>query len=153
MTLFIVVCLMILLDILSGILAAIFDRSFSSTVLRKGLSHKIGYIFLMLVVAIIQVALFDPNFTLHFDFPFFNIVCSFIIFMEVMSILENVCKMNPQLNEFIGKYFKQHKDDIIDIDNIDVSNINIDAMDSAFSEPVNIIENDNDTLREYQTYN
>ena len=110
MTMFIVTVVFILLDILSGCIAGFFNKSFSSTALRKGLGHKIGYIFLMCAVAVLQVAMFDPNFNLDFDFPLFNVVCAFIIFMEFVSIIENASKLNPNIDQIVGKYFDKNKD-------------------------------------------
>lgn len=116
-TMFIVTVIFILLDIVSGCIAGFINRTFSSTELRKGLGHKIGYIFLMCAVAILQVAMFDPNFSLNFDFPLFNVVCGFIIFMEFVSIIENASKLNPNIDQIVGKYFSKDKD----IDNINAS--------------------------------
>lgn len=105
MTFFIVTCIFILLDILSGLISAIVNRDFSSKTMRKGLGHKLAYIFVMCAVAVLQVAMFDPGFTLDFDFPLFNVVCGFIIFMELSSILENACMLNPAINDLIGRFF------------------------------------------------
>lgn len=108
MTMFIVTVIFIFLDILSGLVCALINKDFSSTVMRKGLGHKLGYVFIMCAVAVLQVAMFDPNFHMEFDFPMFNIVCGFIIFMECSSILENASMLNPQLNEIIGKFFNRN---------------------------------------------
>lgn len=115
MTIFIVTIIFILLDILSGCIAGLINHTFSSTQLRKGLGHKIGYVFLMCAVAILQVAMFDPNFNLDFDFPLFNVVCCFIIFMEFISILENASKLNPNIDKLIGKYFDKNDTENINI--------------------------------------
>lgn len=109
MTFFIVVCVFILLDIISGVVASLIKGDYSSTVMRKGLAHKLAYIFIMCAVAVLQVAMFDPHFHVDFDFPLLGIVCGFIIFMELSSILENACVMNPQINELIGKFFVFNK--------------------------------------------
>lgn len=104
MTLFVVVCLFILIDIVSGLIVALVDGNYNSTEFRKGLARKLGYVLVMCAVAVIQVAMFDSNFEVPFDFPFFALVCSFIILLEFTSILENACKLNPKLDAFLGKY-------------------------------------------------
>ena len=123
MTIILVSFGMMLLDIISGVIAAVINKNYSSEELRKGLGHKLGYIFVMCTVAIIQVAMFDDRFSIDFGFPLLDVVCGFIIFMEVTSIIENACLINPNLKEFVGKYFNLEKHDdgtgdgFIDLDN------------------------------------
>lgn len=110
-TMFCVTMVFILLDIISGCITGLITRTFSSTALRRGLGHKLGYVFIMCAVAIVQVAMFDPNFTLDFDFPLFNVVCGFIIFMEFVSVIENASKLNSNVDKLFGKYFDKSYDD------------------------------------------
>lgn len=110
MTLIFVTFGMMFLDIISGVISAVINKNYSSEELRKGLGHKLGYIFVMCTVAIIQVAMFDDRFSVEFGFPLLDVVCGFIIFMEVTSIIENACLINPNLKEFVGKYFNLEKD-------------------------------------------
>lgn len=105
MTMVVVTFCLILLDIISGVIQAWYNHEFSSKVFKKGLLSKLGYIIVMCVVAILQVAMFDDNFSVGFDFPLFDVVCAFIILLEVSSIVENACLINPDLEKFIGKYF------------------------------------------------
>lgn len=108
---FIIVTLVFMaLDILSGIAKGLLTHTFSSTTMRTGFGHKLGIILALCAVAIVQVALFDPNFSLDFDVPLFDVSCGLIIFMEFCSILENCCVMNPQLDSVIGKYFDKSND-------------------------------------------
>lgn len=104
-TMFCVTMLFIFIDIVSGIACAIYNHNYSSTVLREGLAHKFAYILVMCSVAIIQVAMFDPQFSINFNVPLFNIVCAAIVFLELSSILENASILNPGLRKLIGKYF------------------------------------------------
>lgn len=106
-TFFIVTMVMMLFDILSGIAAHIHMKDFTTSSLREGLWHKFGYILILSLVIVLQVALYDPNFHLNFEFPLFDITCGFIIFMEVISIVENVGLINPTIGEFICKYFNK----------------------------------------------
>lgn len=105
MTLFIAVCVFILLDIISGLIVAFVDGEYSSREFRKGLGHKLSYVLVMCAVAIMQVAMFDVNFDVPFEFPLFEIVCGFIILLEFTSIIENACKLNPELEKLFGKFF------------------------------------------------
>lgn len=107
---FVVAFAFMFIDVLSGICCGVATHTFSSTKLKQGLWHKLGYILVMCVVAILQIAMFDPNFKVDFDFPLFDVVCYAIVFIELCSIIENATVLNPDLNKFIGKYFDINKD-------------------------------------------
>lgn len=107
-TIFVVAIAFILLDVATGIIVAMLQRNFSTTIMRKGLGHKLGYVFVMCAVAILQVGMMEPSFHVEFDFPLFNVVCAFVIFMEFMSVMENACLLNPQLNDLVGKFLAQN---------------------------------------------
>lgn len=116
-TIFVVAIAFILLDIATGIIVAILQRNFSSTIMRWGLGHKLGYVFVMCAVAILQVGMMEPSFHVEFDFPLFDVVCAFVIFMEFMSVMENACLLNPQLNNLVGKFLAQNNyDEIEEVD-------------------------------------
>lgn len=108
MTLFIVVCVFIVLDILSGLVVALVDGEYSSTEFRHGLGRKLGYVIIMCAVAVIQVAMFDSNFDVSFEFPLFGIVCAGIIALEFSSIVENACLLNPEIDSIFGRFFKNN---------------------------------------------
>lgn len=109
---FIIVALAFMaLDILTGILKSLVTHTFSTKTMRTGFGHKVGIILALCAIAIIQVALFDPHFSIDFEIPLFDVTCGLIILMEFCSVLENCCVMNPQLDNIIGKYFDK-KDDI-----------------------------------------
>lgn len=125
MVLFCVAIAFILVDILSGLIVGWITHTYSSTKMREGLGHKLSYVFVMCAVAILQVAMFDPNFGVNFDFPLFNVVCGFIIFMEFSSIMENATILNPKLDSLIGKFFDHNKDiDNVNIDGLFVGGVN-----------------------------
>lgn len=116
---FIVVTLVFMgIDIISGLAKGLVTHTFSSTEMRKGFGHKLAIILALCAVAVVQVALFDPNFSLDFDVPLFDVSCGLIIFMEFCSILENCCIMNPQLDSVIGKYFDKSED----VDSVNITN-------------------------------
>ena len=119
-TWFIVLLALVVLDILSKLIVVILNHDFSSKALREGLGHKLSYLIVLCVVAIIQVAMFDKYFTLDFDFPMFTIVCGFIAFLEFTSILENVCYLNPKLDRLVGKYLAQSNPYYYDDSPIDI---------------------------------
>lgn len=106
-TFFIVTMVMLLFDILSGMAAHFHKKDFNTSALREGLWHKFGYIMIISLVIVLQTALYDPKFHLNFEFPLFDITCGFIIFMEVISIIENVGIINPTIGDFVTKYLNK----------------------------------------------
>jgi len=75
-TLLVVCGIVIVLDIASGLIAAIHDNNFSSTKMRKGLTHKFTYV---IVIALALLLDYGEN-VLHFsnDVPIFTPVCCYI---------------------------------------------------------------------------
>lgn len=102
------ICLM-LLDVISGFIAAIKNHEVSSTKMREGLFHK-GSLVMCIVLAwcIEMFVMHVPD--LGFNVPLVIPVCVLIFAMEVVSILENIIKINPDLeNEEIVKLFTNKK--------------------------------------------
>ena len=84
-------------DVITGYLQAIINKNVDSSIMRKGLMHKI-----MLILIIIL------GFVIHFAFNFSSIsiaICLYIVVMECSSILENLKKAGIELKilEFFNK--------------------------------------------------
>lgn len=91
-------CVMMCVDVATGFLAAIANNEVSSTRMRKGLVHKV--LVLMLVFACLAIELAGRHFIeLPYDIPTCEVVCGYVVVMEVASVLENVSKGYP---EFAG---------------------------------------------------
>lgn len=100
-----VTCAFIVLDIFCGLAQAAKNGEISSTKMRDGLWHKLGFIG---AIALASLCEFSENIVdLGFAIPLCAPVCVFIILTEIVSILENLGKLSPELasSEFL-KYFK-----------------------------------------------
>lgn len=84
------------LDLVTGIVGAIKDGGqIKSSKLRDGLFKKVGFIFCYTLCVLINYA---ENFlTLPFDVDLVPVVCTYAIITEVVSIVENISKINPDL--------------------------------------------------------
>lgn len=102
------ICLM-LFDVISGFIAAIKNREVSSTKMREGLFHKSSLVMCIVLAWCIEMFVMHvPD--LGFNVPLVIPVCVLIFAMEVVSILENIIKINPDLeNEEIVKLFTNSK--------------------------------------------
>ena len=94
-----IVCgILIIMDIVCGIVAALRNRELSSYIAREGMYNKIGEIMFLLTGIIAHEALSMPPFdTLGISPDIAYIVAAYIAWMEIVSILENICKIDPEL--------------------------------------------------------
>lgn len=86
----------ILLDVVSGIAKGAATHSLSSARMREGFWHKLGIIIVLLIAALVDAAA-GAGLNLGFQVPLFEAVCGYVIVMELLSILENVGEINPEL--------------------------------------------------------
>lgn len=93
--------LFIVLDVCSGLAAAYARREVESPKLREGLWHKAGYAFVVFCAIIIEWAM-TQGMDLGFNLPLVMPICVWISLMEVVSILENAAKINPELSNVPG---------------------------------------------------
>ncbi|MCD8052346.1 MAG: phage holin family protein [Clostridiales bacterium] len=86
---------LIALDFITGIVKGAATGTLSSTVMREGLYKKASLILLMALGCLADYA--QGFIDLGISIPAAAAVCSYIGAMEIMSILENFCKINPDL--------------------------------------------------------
>lgn len=101
---YIVTAVFILLDLLTGIIKAFKEKSYTSSLMREGLFHKCGSILCVVFAVLVDYAqtLVDIGVTV----PVALAVCSYIVVMEMGSIIENICLINPQiLPDKLKSYF------------------------------------------------
>jgi toxin secretion/phage lysis holin len=85
----------IVLDIISGAIKAIKSKTWSSTVMREGLFHKMGFV---IIVALAVICDYGQQYLqLGFTIPLVSGVCAYIILTEIGSVIENVAVINPEL--------------------------------------------------------
>ena len=87
----------ILLDIVSGVTAACKNKERRSSAMREGRYHKAAEIILIAVGAASQYAISMTELNGMIPDAIFNSVSVYVILMELVSILENVSKVNPDL--------------------------------------------------------
>nr|DAU86379.1 MAG TPA: holin [Bacteriophage sp.] len=93
---YVLVGVLVIIDIVTGIFGAIINKELSSTKMREGLGHKFAY-FALIALAEVLVRIADYV-DIGFDCTVLVAgVCVLIVLCEVTSILENCCKINPQL--------------------------------------------------------
>ena len=101
---YIVVMCFIALDFVTGLIKAMKNKTFNSSVMREGLYHKSGSLLGMLFGVLIDYG--QTILELGFTAPVGVIICTYIVLMEIGSIFENVGEINPQiLPDKLKKHF------------------------------------------------
>lgn len=98
MTISAVCGILILMDIVCGVAGAARGKELCSAIMRDGLYNKFGELMLLLLAIIANEALSVPPFnTMGIPPEIAYTVAIYIAGMELVSIIENICKINPQL--------------------------------------------------------
>lgn len=96
----------ILLDMVTGLIKAFKEKSYTSTVMREGLFHKCGSILIIVFGLLVDYA--QTFVDLGVQIPVAIAFCVYIILMECGSIVENVGRINPEIvPEKLKTYFSK----------------------------------------------
>lgn len=95
MTIYAIVAAFIVLDFVTGMVKAFSTHTFSSTKMREGLWHKTSLVLVVILGILVDYA--QGYLDLGISLPVAGAVCTYISLMEISSILENVCKIYPDL--------------------------------------------------------
>ena len=94
---FIAIVVFVFIDYITGVVNAAMHSRLNSSKMREGLGHKFAYCVLIFVAYIIDAV--QLNSSLNLPFEMFPIISIGIIAIELTSIIENVCEINPELRK------------------------------------------------------
>lgn len=108
---------LILMDVLCGVVGAAKNRVLDSSIMREGMFNKAGELLLMLLAVLVEFALgLEPFSTMGVPPEVANAVFVYIAGMELLSIIENICKINPEIPLskilYIFNLDEESKDDV-----------------------------------------
>ena len=108
---FIAVVVFVFIDYITGVVNAAMHSRLNSSKMREGLGHKFAYCVLIFVAYIIDAI--QLNSSLNLPFEMFPIISIGIIAIELTSIIENVCEINPELKKakFMDIFEKNNTND------------------------------------------
>lgn len=96
----------IVLDFVTGLVKAFKEKNYCSSIMREGLFHKCGNILCIVFATLVDYA--QTYIDLGVSVPVTAGVCAYIVLMEIGSIIENVCAINPEiLPDKLKVYFKK----------------------------------------------
>lgn len=108
MGVYICVGIFILFDIVTGIIKALYNDGLNSTNLRKGLFHKLSEIIATAGAGLLEYGVSYVK--LGIDLPLLSIVSGYICLTELISILENLAEVNPNLAKLFKPYLAKLKE-------------------------------------------
>lgn len=103
----IVVTIFIVFDIGTGWLKALSTGTADSSVMRKGLFHKLAEILAVLFGYTCEIVF--PLVDINVQLPLATGIATYIVVMETASIVENLAIMNPNLAQILSKFFSREK--------------------------------------------
>lgn len=103
----IMACLMMLADIAVGFVGATVRHDISSTKMREGIGHKVMVLVLIAVAYLLGVGLGHVS-GIEAEIPSTEVVCWYVVVMELASILENVSLAWPEFADTrLFRYFSK----------------------------------------------
>lgn len=107
---YLIVACFIALDFLTGLIKAFKEKTYTSSVMREGLFHKCGSIICVIFGVLVDYA--QTLIDIGVNVPVALAICAYIILMEIGSIIENVCAINPRIMpNKLKKYFLKLSDE------------------------------------------
>ena len=98
------------IDVVTGVVTAWAKQTFNASIMRAGLAKKAGEILILVVGELISYGMLLPD-------SIMNGISFYIIFMEIMSILENLDELGIPIPKFVSDVINnvddklQHGDD------------------------------------------
>ena len=94
-------------DVVTGLIKAGYNGNYNSAIMRQGGFHKSMEVMAMAVAYFVEYAIVYIN--IGVDVPAVPAVTVYICIMELISILENICAVNPQMCTLFKPYLDKLK--------------------------------------------
>ena len=97
-----IVLILIAFDVLTGVTKALIKGDLNSHCLRTGLWRKTGEIFTVFGGLIFEYS--NTALGLGINIPLASAIAGYIAIMEITSITENICEINPRMANIFKPY-------------------------------------------------
>ena len=98
-----VTCMFMLADIVSGFIKAWHNNDLQSRALRNGLFHKAAFLGLIGVAQLTELAA-DKMPEIELNVPIVGAICAYIVLTELVSVLENLRDINPDIGGIMNRF-------------------------------------------------
>ena len=96
-------------DIISGVLKAWHAHDMQSKALRNGLYHKSAFLGVIGLAQLTELAA-DKMPEIELNVPIVGAICAYIVLTELVSVLENLRDINPDIGGIMNR-FPDHPSD------------------------------------------
>lgn len=90
-------------DIISGVLKAWHAHDMQSKALRNGLYHKAAFLGVIGLAQLTELAA-DKMPEIELNVPITGAICAYIVFTELVSVLENLRDINPDIGGIMNRF-------------------------------------------------
>lgn len=97
----------IVFDVVTGLIKAGYNGNYNSAIMRQGGFHKSMEVMAMAVAYFVEYAVAYIN--MGVEVPAVPAVTVYICIMELISVLENICAVNPQMCALFKPYLDKLK--------------------------------------------
>jgi toxin secretion/phage lysis holin len=106
-----------ILDYMTGVLAAGYEHNINSEKATNGLYKKAGFLLLLLLgmgldIAVEYFSTTTLSISLPFSSPFGLIICAWIVITESISVIENLSRLGAKIPAFLANWLKITQDSI-----------------------------------------
>ena len=98
-----IACAFMLADIVSGFIKAWHNNDLQSRALRNGLFHKAAFLGLIGVAQLTELAA-DKIPEIELNLPITSSICAYIVLTEIVSVLENLRDINPDIGGVLNRF-------------------------------------------------
>lgn len=118
-------------DVLTGVLKGLKTTGLDSSVMREGLFHKAGEI--LAIVGAMLLTYATDYIKLGIDVPMVETVSAYICVMELLSSIENLSEISPDLYNLFEPWLKKLKTEGSDAEDDEINEIGeeVDTIDET----------------------
>lgn len=98
-----ITCAFMLADIISGVLKAWHAHDVQSKALRNGLYHKAAFLGVIGLAQLTELAA-DKIPEIELNLPITGAICAYIVLTELVSVLENLRDVNPDIGGVLNRF-------------------------------------------------
>lgn len=98
-----ITCAFMLADIISGVLKAWHAHDVKSKALRNGLYHKSAFLGVIGLAQLVELAA-DKMPEIELNLPLTGAICAYVVLTEIVSILENLRDINPDIGGIMNRF-------------------------------------------------
>ena len=94
---YVITTIMVCFDFLTGWAQSVYNNTFESSLMRKGIFHKLSIVAVLVLAALFDWSLAYIDLGVLSTVPISGMICAGFTIMEIGSVLENLHKINDEI--------------------------------------------------------